>query len=67
MIQLERQQHEEFEGGWGGGLHQLPISSLLGLDQKIELIIEENQPCLTYMTSGICHSYIFQYGCQKKR
>ena len=39
MIQLEQQQHAEFVGGWGGvcgwggGLHQLPISSSLGLDQ----------------------------------
>ena len=34
MIQLEQQQHGEFVGGVGGGLHQLPISSSLGLDQK---------------------------------
>ena len=34
MIQLEQQQHGEFVGVVGGGLHQLPISSSLGLDQK---------------------------------
>ena len=36
MIQLEQQQHREFVVGWVdgvGGLHQVPISSLLGLDQ----------------------------------
>ena len=32
MIQLEQQHHGV--GGWGGGLHQLPISSSLELDQK---------------------------------
>ena len=34
MIQLEQQQHGDFVGGWGGGLHKLPISSSLGLDQQ---------------------------------
>ena len=38
MIKFEQQQRGEFVGGWvvvgGGGLHQLPISSSLGLDQK---------------------------------
>ena len=40
MIQLEQQQHGEFVGGWGGwvggGLHQLPIYSSLGLDQYFQ-------------------------------
>ena len=44
MIQLEQQQHEEFEGGWGGGLHQLPISSSLGLDQyNIAMFVVNNK------------------------
>ena len=37
MIQPEQQQHGEFVGGVGGvgGLHQLPISSSLGLDLQL--------------------------------
>ena len=41
MIQLEK-----FVGGWvdglGGGLHQLPISSSLGLDQLLVQHILDN-------------------------
>ena len=51
MIQLEQQQHGEFVGGWVvvgvGGLHQLPISSSLGLDQY-DKGLSKSVLCLTF-------------------
>ena len=64
MIQLEQQQHGEFVGGVGGvgGLHQLPISSSLGLDQYVANSAT-NDYCFSSLTwSSYCSDRFYSSG-----